>query len=89
MADDDKFGICGLIWILSMFLLASAFREWGFPTECVLYDYKKYGCIGSYPGHYDDVYSPSILPNANRAIRYFRRYVEKEKKKEKKQASKG
>ena len=31
MSDDDKFGVCGLIWILSMFLFASTFREWGFP----------------------------------------------------------
>ena len=29
--DDDKFGVCGIIWIVSMFLFASAFREWGFP----------------------------------------------------------
>ena len=29
--DDDKFGACGIIWIVSMFLFASAFREWGFP----------------------------------------------------------
>ena len=29
--DDDKFGVCGLIWIVSMFLFVSAFREWGFP----------------------------------------------------------
>jgi hypothetical protein len=31
MMDDDKFGVCGLIWIVSMFLFISAFREWGFP----------------------------------------------------------
>lgn len=30
--DDDKFGVCGLIWIVSMFLFVSAFREWGFPA---------------------------------------------------------
>lgn len=29
--DDDKFGVCGLIWISSMLLFASAFRERGFP----------------------------------------------------------
>lgn len=29
--DDDKFGVCGLIWIVSMFLFISAFKEWGFP----------------------------------------------------------
>lgn len=29
--DDDKFGVCGLIWILSMILFASAFIEWGLP----------------------------------------------------------
>ena len=29
---DDKFGVCGLIWIVSMFLLISAFKEWGFPS---------------------------------------------------------
>ena len=28
---DDKFGFCGLIWIISMFLLISVFKEWGFP----------------------------------------------------------
>ena len=32
MDDDDKFGVCGLIWIVSMFLFASAFREWGVPV---------------------------------------------------------
>lgn len=31
MNDDDKFGVCGLICILSMFWFASVFREWGFP----------------------------------------------------------
>ena len=31
MSDDDKFGVCGLIWILSMFLFVNAFRVWGFP----------------------------------------------------------
>jgi len=30
--DDDKFGVCGLIWIISMFLFVSAFSEWGFPA---------------------------------------------------------
>ena len=29
--DDDKFGVCGLIWIVSMFLFATTFKEWGFP----------------------------------------------------------
>ena len=29
--DDDKFGVCGLIWIISMLFFASAFRERGFP----------------------------------------------------------
>lgn len=31
MSDDDKFGVCGLSWILSMFLFVGAFRKWGFP----------------------------------------------------------
>ena len=31
MSDDDKYGVCGLIWIVSMFLFISAFKEWGFP----------------------------------------------------------
>ena len=31
MDDEDKFGICGLIWILSMYLFASAFGKWNFP----------------------------------------------------------
>jgi hypothetical protein len=30
--DDDKFGACGLVWVVSMFLLVSTFREWGFPV---------------------------------------------------------
>lgn len=30
--DDDKLGMRGLIWILIMILIASAFREWGFPA---------------------------------------------------------
>lgn len=32
MDDNDKFGVCGLIWIISMILFASAFSEWGFPA---------------------------------------------------------
>ena len=32
MSDDDKFGVCGLSWILSMFLFASVFSEWDFPV---------------------------------------------------------
>lgn len=43
--------------------------------ECVLYDYKKYGVIGSYPEQYADKYEPSVFPNAGRAIKYFRRMV--------------
>ena len=30
MSDDVKFGVCGLIWILSIILFASTFRERGF-----------------------------------------------------------
>lgn len=41
--------------------------------ETVLYDYKKYRCIGSYPEQYS--YEPSVLPNARWAVRYFRRYI--------------
>lgn len=29
--NDDKFGVCGIIWILSMVLFASTFRECNFP----------------------------------------------------------
>lgn len=29
--NDDKFGVCGLIWIGCMLLLISAFKEWGIP----------------------------------------------------------
>jgi hypothetical protein len=43
--------------------------------ETVLYDYKKYRCIGSYPGQYS--YEPSVLPNARWAIRYFRNYIKR------------
>ena len=31
MSDDDKFGICGVIWIVTLLLSAIAFRDWGFP----------------------------------------------------------
>ena len=31
MSDDDKFGVCGLIWVILSILLGSAFGEWGFP----------------------------------------------------------
>lgn len=30
--DDDKFGVCGLIWIVSMFMLIYLFKEWGVPV---------------------------------------------------------
>lgn len=46
-------------------------------VECVLYDYKKYGLIGSYPEQYADKYSPSVFPDARHAIKYFRRLVKK------------
>ncbi len=46
-------------------------------VECVLYDYKKYGLIGSYPEQYADKYDPSIFPNARHAIKYFRRLIRK------------
>ena len=46
-------------------------------VECVLYDYKKYGLIGSYPEQYADKYSPSVFPDAKHAIKYFRRLVKK------------
>ena len=46
-------------------------------VECVLYDYKKYGLIGSYPEQYADKYSPNIFPNAGHAIKYFRRMIKK------------
>ena len=28
---DDKFGLSGLIWIISMCVLISVFKKWGFP----------------------------------------------------------
>ena len=31
MPDDDKYGVCGVISIIVMFLSAIAFKEWGFP----------------------------------------------------------
>ena len=31
MSDDDKFGICGIIWIVTLLLSMIAFRDWGFP----------------------------------------------------------
>lgn len=31
MSDDDKFGICGVIWIVTLLLSTIAFRDWGFP----------------------------------------------------------
>ena len=43
--------------------------------ECVLYDYKKYGVIGSYPEQYAEKYKPSVFPNARYAIKYFRRLI--------------
>lgn len=41
--------------------------------ESSLYDYRKHKKIGSYPGQVN--YDESILPNANQAIKYFRRYL--------------
>lgn len=41
--------------------------------ECRLYDYKKYRCIGSYPGQV--AHKPSVMPNAKFAIAYFRRLI--------------
>lgn len=29
MSDDDKFGVCGLIWIISMLFFARPFSVWG------------------------------------------------------------
>ena len=43
--------------------------------ECVLYDYKKYGVIGSCPEQYAEKYKPSVFPNARYAIKYFRRLI--------------
>ena len=31
MSDDDKFGVCGFISIITMILSTIAFKEWGFP----------------------------------------------------------
>ena len=31
MPDDDKFGACGFISIITMILSAIAFKEWGLP----------------------------------------------------------
>lgn len=31
LSDDDKFGICGIIWFASWFMLGQLFAEWGFP----------------------------------------------------------
>lgn len=30
--DDEKFGVCGIIWIVSSFMFAGLFGEWGFPV---------------------------------------------------------
>ena len=32
MLNDDKFGVCGIIWIGSSIMLACLFGEWGFPV---------------------------------------------------------
>ena len=31
MSDEDRGGICGFIWIITLILGAIAFRDWGFP----------------------------------------------------------
>ena len=31
MSDEDKFGVCGIIWVITLFLCAIVFRDWGFP----------------------------------------------------------
>ena len=41
--------------------------------ESALYDYRKHKKIGSYPGQVNC--TPSVLPNAKQAIKYFRRYL--------------
>ena len=31
MSDEDKFGVCDIIWVITLFLCAIVFRDWGFP----------------------------------------------------------
>lgn len=38
----------------------------------ILYDYKKNGVVGSFPGHNDN-YKISLLPNFDRVVRYYKR----------------